>query len=77
MPRLSAFNYFRLHAYLYDVWQTKQRAFSLVSTKDQRFLHDYFRPSEYLTEAELLAHRVAITRERPSCRIVPVGPCGT
>lgn len=66
MPRLSTLDYLRFHVYLHEIWHTQQQAFSLVSTKDQRSLHDYFRSSEHLTEADLLAHRVAITQEGPS-----------
>lgn len=66
MPRLTARDYLFFHAYLHEVWRTKQRAFSLISTRDQAYLHEYFRPSDYLTGAQLLAHRAAITRRRPS-----------
>lgn len=66
MPRLSKADYLFFHAYLKRVWESQRRAFSLISTKDQRYLHDYFRPSDQLTKAELQAHRIASTRERPS-----------
>lgn len=42
------------------------QGFQLISTRDQRYLHDFFRPSEELTETELLAHRREITARRPS-----------
>lgn len=66
MPRLSNYDYLLLHAHLHQLWENKRLSFGLITTKDQRYLHDFFRLSEMLTEAELLAHRKAITIERPS-----------
>ncbi len=66
MPRLSTSDYLFLYTYLYEVWQTQRQAFSLISTQDQWYLHQYFRLSEELTALELLVHRRAITGEQPS-----------
>ncbi len=40
--------------------------FAELSPQEQWYLHDYFRPSEQLSDDELLAHRKAISRQRPS-----------
>jgi hypothetical protein len=79
MPRLFDRGYLFIRSYLAEVWQTKRQAFSLISTTDQWYcnqwyLHQYLRPSDELTEPELLAHRHAVTQ---TCRSVPAGPCAT
>ena len=66
MPRLSNYDYLLIQAHLHHIWMTRRHGFSLISTKDQRHLHDFFRPSETLTEAELLAHRKAVTTKYPN-----------
>ena len=66
MPRLSNYDYLLIQAHLHNIWMTKRQGFSLISTKDQRYLYDFFRPSEVLTDAELLAHRKAVTAKHPS-----------
>jgi hypothetical protein len=66
MARLSTSDYLFFCSYLHEVWQTERQAFSLISTRDQWYLHQYFRPSDDLTPRELLAHREAITQEQPS-----------
>lgn len=66
MPRLTTHDYLFFHAYLHEVWHNQRKAFSLISTRDQSYLHRYFRPSEALTNPELLVHRNAITRQHPS-----------
>ncbi|MBA3618024.1 MAG: hypothetical protein H0W56_00200 [Acidothermales bacterium] len=65
MPRLTTHDYLFFHAYLHEVWHNQRKAFSLISTRDQSYLHQYFRPSETLTDPELLVHRNAITAEEP------------
>jgi len=71
MPRLFDRGYLFIRSYLAEVWQTKRQAFSLISTTDQWYcnqwyLHQYLRPSDELTEPELLAHRHAVTQTQPS-----------
>jgi len=66
MPRLTDRDYLFIRAYLTEVWHTKQQAFSLISTTDQWYVHQYFRPSEHLSTAELLEHRKTVSGEQPS-----------
>ncbi len=65
MPRLTDPDYVFIHRYLHDVWAKQRRGFSLISTRDQRYLHDYFRPSDQLTVAQLLSHRKTISCKQP------------
>lgn len=41
-------------------------AFSWLSSRDQRSLHDFYRPSELLLPQELIDHREACTAKDPS-----------
>jgi hypothetical protein len=66
MPRLTDRDYLFLRTYLHAAWCTKQKAFSLISTQDQYYLHRYFRPSEDMSAADALAHRKAATASQPS-----------
>lgn len=43
-----------------------KRCFAMVTTRDQRYLHDYFRFSEQLSDTELLEHRKGASSERPT-----------
>ncbi len=65
MPRLANPDYLFIHHYLHNVWIEQRRGFSLISTRDQRYLHDYFRPSDQLTDAQLLSHRKTISFKQP------------
>ena len=56
MPRLSFLAYYTRHTELQAVWQERSIIFSNLHAIDQWYLHDYFRPSEKLTEAELRAY---------------------
>lgn len=38
----------------------------MVSPRDQRYLHSFFRLAEELTDADALSHRRAVSVERPS-----------
>lgn len=40
--------------------------FGFLGHQERMYLHDYFVPSKDLTDAELLAHRKAVTAQRPS-----------
>ena len=66
MPRLSTYDYLLLHTHLHQLWENCRQGFGLISTRDQRYLHDFFRLSEKLTEAELMAHRMAVSVQYPS-----------
>jgi hypothetical protein len=67
MPRLSTADYLLIRQMLYDIWHHRRgQGFQLISTNDQRSLHAFFRPSEDLTEAELLEHRQTVSNEQPS-----------
>lgn len=66
MPRLSNSTYLLIHHHLRQDWLAQSRIYSLIPPKDQRYIHDFFRPSEHLTDEELLAHRRAISKEQPS-----------
>ena len=66
MPRLSNSTYLLIHQHLRQDWLTQSRIYSLIPPKDQRYIHDFFRPSEHLTDEELLAHRRAVSRQHPS-----------
>jgi hypothetical protein len=66
MPRLSENDYLHFRHYLHNVWQTNKSAFGLLTRTDQYYLHDYFRPSEELADAEALEHRAAVSQRRPS-----------
>lgn len=48
------------------MWGNQRKGFGFISSRDQRYLHEFFRPSETLTEAELIAHRKAISSQHPS-----------
>lgn len=67
MPRLSTSDYLKNRRLLYEIWHSHGgHGFQLISPRDQRYLHDYFRPSEELTSSNALKHRRQITQERPS-----------
>ena len=66
MPRLTDRDYLFFRTYLHEVWLTKRQAFSLISTRDQYYLHQYFRLSDELAKEDALAHRRAITTLQPS-----------
>ena len=66
MPRLTNSDYLLIRTHLSHVWTNKRQGFGLISTKDQRYLHDYFRLSESLSAADAIIHRRAISHERPS-----------
>jgi hypothetical protein len=64
MPRLTNSDYLFICRHLHDVWTEHRGGFSLISTRDQRYLHDYFRPSEQLTDSQLLSHRRAVSSKQ-------------
>jgi len=92
MARLTSSNYLQTRTWLTELWATDPTIFGLLSAGDQRYLHDYYRPSEALGRSEALVHRVKVsTRQRslPQCAgravrhlthalqtPVPVGPPG-
>ncbi len=66
MPRLRNYDYVLIYAHLHQLWENKRQGFSVISTRDQRYLHRFLRPSELLAEADLLAHRKAVTAQNAS-----------
>jgi hypothetical protein len=60
MPRLTFNNYRARHGQLRAVWLANRIVFFEVSAIDQWYLHDYYRPSEKLTEQELRTHWQAL-----------------
>lgn len=66
MPRLTNPAYLLLRRELSDAWDLDPTGFFLLSAPDQWALHDYFRPSEMLSDAELLEHRRAVSASDPS-----------
>ncbi len=58
--------YLQAHRALRSLWLEPDGAvFAELSPHEQWYLHDYFRPSEQLPDQDLLAHRKAISRQRP------------
>ena len=66
MPRRTTTGYLSTHHQLKNLWLTSQSVFGLLSSRDQQLLHDYFRPSEDLTDQALLIHKATITEAQPS-----------
>ncbi len=66
MPRLTSTNYFFYVSYLHDLWNADPSRFGYLTSRDQGHLHDFFRFTEPLTEAERQEHRRQITQRHPS-----------
>lgn len=66
MPRLTDQSYLRIHDQLRRFWLHDYLGYAELTPSEQRVLHDYFRPSDGLTNAELLQHRTDVTARRPS-----------
>jgi len=66
MSRSTNSKYLQTHHPLKRLWQHATSAYDRLTPTEQWQLHDYFRPSKDLTDAELLAHRAAISKERPT-----------
>jgi hypothetical protein len=66
MPRLTTSDYLFCYQYLHEIWVTDYSPFGLITTKDQRYLHDYFPLSKEMTDAELLTHQADVAARRPS-----------
>jgi hypothetical protein len=66
MSRLTNARYLKTCDSLAKKWHERMDDFSFYSPEDQRYIHDYFRPSEDLTDEQRIAHRVAITNQHPS-----------
>lgn len=47
-------------------WKADPGSLAEYSPQDQRYLHDYYRPSETLSDEQLLEHRREITKDQPS-----------
>jgi hypothetical protein len=66
MPRLTNDRYIKRHLLLRQLWLKHQARYALLKPTQQWDVHDYYRPSEELTRAELLEHRRRVSRERPA-----------
>lgn len=67
MPRLTPQDYLARRQFLMELWFDHDGGpFTVVPTKMQRDLHDFFAPSEGLTDTQVLAHRKEITKAFPS-----------
>lgn len=67
MPRLTPQDYLARRQFLMELWFDRDGGpFAVVPTSMQRDLHDFFAPSEGLTDNEALAHRKGMTKASPS-----------
>jgi sigma54-dependent transcription regulator len=66
MPRRTTDHYLHTYHWLRSIWLTTNQVFGYLTYADQRTLHDYFCFAIELSEADLLAHRSAVTAEKPS-----------
>lgn len=67
MPRLTNQTYLAQRRLLVRLWHEREGAlFSVLPPYVQHDLHDFYAPSELLTDAEALAHRAAMTNAFPS-----------
>lgn len=66
MPRFPNSTHLLIRHHLRQDWLDGSGIYALIPSRDQRYIHDYFRPSEDLADEELLAHRRAVSKERPS-----------
>jgi hypothetical protein len=67
MTRLTNTTYLTQHHQLKDEWLSESGgAFIMLSPTEQWTLHSYYEFTKNLTDHELLAHRAAISKARPS-----------
>jgi len=65
MPRLSDRDFYERHLLLKQVWQTYPEIFADLSFIQQRAIHDFFHPTQELSQIELRQIRRAITKADP------------
>ena len=66
MPRLSPKQYLKQRRFPRQLWLQRISAYSYLTPTQQWQIHAFFRPSDALTDVQLLKHRKAITAEQPS-----------
>lgn len=67
MTRLTHTTYRLQHHQLRREWLDRHGfAFTMLSPTEQILIHDFYEPSKSLTDCQLRARRVAITKARPS-----------
>lgn len=66
MPRLNNARYLSQRRALAIPWGANTQVFGFLGYLDQRHLHDYFRFSENLSDAEAIKHRRLVSAARPS-----------
>ena len=59
-------HYLKVRNRLKRYWFKAQSVYSYLTPNEQWQLHDFYRPSEDLSEEQLIAHRAKITAARPS-----------
>jgi hypothetical protein len=64
--RLTTKQYLKTHTQLRRLWLRDNSLFAELSPREQRLLHDFFKPDKDWSDLELLQHRDAITAQRPS-----------
>lgn len=63
MPRLTNAPYLAVHEALRQIWLEQSAVFGYVQSRDQWYPHRYFLPDKEVTNNELLAHRLAVTKD--------------
>ena len=58
--------YLRIHKRLRRFWFRAKSVYSYLTPNEQWQLHDFYRPSEELSDEQLTVHRVEITKARPA-----------
>ena len=66
MPRLNNNTFIKRHLWLRRLWLEHQPRYGVLGPTEQWAIHDYYQPSHELSNTELLAHRAAISKERPA-----------
>ncbi|WP_064444336.1 hypothetical protein [Rhodococcus sp. YH3-3] len=61
MSRLSSSTFITQHHQLKELWNSHQDSYRWMSPADQQLIHDFYRPSENLSDDELKQHRRHIT----------------
>ena len=67
MTRLTNITYLIQHHQLKSEWFSESGgAFTMLSPAEQWALHSYYEFTKHLTDSELLAHRAAVSKAKPS-----------
>jgi hypothetical protein len=66
MSRLTNREYLRIHRQLGYFYRQDKGLYASLTPREQWLLHDFFQPAHDLPNRQLLDHRRAITKARPS-----------